>query len=81
MTRDDLPPRIQTLAQRALYNNLGKNEALAILLDDVIRGVKKADWRGNPPRENEIKYEIYKILEDESEVERIFAIIKQQNEY
>jgi type I restriction enzyme, R subunit len=81
MTRDDLPPRIQTLAQRALYNNLGKNEALAILLDDVIRSVKKADWRGNPPRENEIKYEIYKILEDESEVERIFAIIKQQNEY
>lgn len=81
MTRDDLPPRIKTLAQRALYNNLGKNEALAVLLDDVIRGVKKADWRGNPPRENEIKHEIYKILEDESEVERIFAIIKQQNEY
>lgn len=81
MTRDDLPPRIKTLAQRALYNNLGKNEALAISLDDAIRRVKKADWKGSPPKEKEIKQALYKILKDENEVERIFPIIKQQNEY
>jgi type I restriction enzyme R subunit len=81
LIRDDLPARIQTLAQRALYNNLGKNEPLAIEMDKAIKRVKKADWKGNPQKENEIKAEIYKILEDESEVERIFPIIKQQNEY
>jgi type I restriction enzyme R subunit len=81
MTRDDLPPRIQTHAQRALYNNLGKNEALAISIDEAIRRVKKADFRGNPHKENEIKAAIFKILKDENEVERIFPIIKLQNEY
>jgi len=81
LTRDDLPAHIQTPAQRALYNNLGKNEALAIATDEAIKRVKKADWRGNPPKEQEIKAEIYKILKDVNEVERIFPIIKQQNEY
>ncbi|MFA4828057.1 MAG: HsdR family type I site-specific deoxyribonuclease [Thermodesulfovibrionales bacterium] len=81
LTRDDLPARIQTRAQRALYNNLGKNEALAIATDEAINRVKKADWKGNPQKENEIKAEIYKILKDVNEVERIFSIIKQQNEY
>jgi len=81
MTRDDLPARIQTIAQRALYNNLGKNEELAIAMDAAIKRVKKADWKGNLHKENEIKAEIYKILKDEDEVERIFPIIKQQNDY
>jgi len=81
MTRDDLPASIQTPSQRALYNNLSKNEALAIAIDEAIKRVKKADWKGNLQKENEIKAEIYKILKDENEVERIFPIIKQQNEY
>ncbi len=81
LTRDDLPARIQTPAQRALYNNLGKNETLALATDEAINRVKKADWKGNLQKENEIKAEIYKILKDVNEVERIFPIIKQQNEY
>lgn len=81
MIRDDLPARIQTPAQRALYSNLGKNESLAIEMDEAIKRVKKADFRGNPQKENEIKAEIYRILKDKNEVERIFPIIKQQNEY
>jgi type I restriction enzyme R subunit len=79
--RDDLPASVQTPAQRALYNNLGKNEDLAVSIDEAIRRIKKADWRGNPPKENEIKSEIFKILEDVKEVERVFSIVKQQNEY
>lgn len=79
--RDDLPPRIKTQAQRSLYNNLGKNEDLAVSIDEAIRRVKKADWKGNPPKENEIKAEIHKILKNDAEVERIFSIVKQQNDY
>lgn len=81
LTRDDLPANIQTYAQRALYNNLGKNEPLAIKIDEAIKRVKKADFRGNLQKEREIKAEIYKFLKDEKEVERIFNIIKQQSEY
>jgi type I restriction enzyme R subunit len=80
-TRDDLPDEVKTPAQRALYNNTGKNEALAIKLDSTVKKVKKADWRGNTPKENEIKQALNEILNDQTEVERLFAIIKQQSEY
>jgi type I restriction enzyme R subunit len=78
---DDLPTGIKTNAQRALYNNLGKNEKLAVLVDEAVYSSRRADWRGNIPAENLIKQAIYKELKDKSEVERIFQIIKQQNEY
>jgi type I restriction enzyme R subunit len=80
-TRADLPTGIQTNAQRALYNNLGKNEELAISVDKAINDCRRADWRGNIPAENLIKQGIYKIFNDKAEVERIFQIVKQQNEY
>jgi len=79
--RDDLPNTIQTFAQRALFNNLGKNETLALQIDEVVRQVKQVDFRGDDRKENLIKYEIYKILKDEKEVERIFAIVKEQRDY
>ena len=81
LTRDDLPAGIQTNAQRALYNNLGKNEDLATLVDAAVCDNKRADWRGNIPSENEIKHAIFEVLNDKAEVERIFQIVKQQNEY
>lgn len=81
MTRDDLPAGIKTRAQRALFNNLGNDEKLALEIDDTVMRIKKDDWKGNPQKENEIKAEIFKILNSEEEVERIFAIIKQQNDY
>ena len=72
---------IKTNAQRALYNNLGNNEKLAIAVDTAVRSSRRADWRGNIPSENEIKSAIYQVVNDKAEVERIFQIVKQQNEY
>ncbi|MBE3128850.1 MAG: hypothetical protein IMZ60_04135 [Actinobacteria bacterium] len=81
LTRDDLPAGIKTNAQRALYRNLGKSEKLAVLVDAAVYDSRHADWQGNPPKENLIKMAIYKVLKDKAEVERIFQIVKQQNEY
>ncbi|MDF1612298.1 type I restriction endonuclease subunit R [Stygiobacter electus] len=78
---ESLPSGIQTNAQIALYNNLNKDEELALKIDEAVRKTKKADFRGNPQKENEIKAAIYAILKDKNEVERIFAIIKKQNDY
>jgi len=78
---DDLPSDIKTNAQRALYNNLGKNEELAVLVDSSVKYSMYPDWLGNPPAQNLIKQAIYKVLKDKSEVERIFQIVKKQNEY
>jgi type I restriction enzyme R subunit len=74
-------PNLKTAAQRHLYNNLGKDEGLALRVDTAVRAVKKSDWRGNPAKENEIKAELYKIFKDVQEVERVFAIVRQQDEY
>lgn len=50
-------------------------------MDNTIRRVKQAEWRGNPSQENEIKVELYKTLKDVNDVEGIFPIIKQNNEF
>jgi len=79
--RNDLPKDIKTLAQRALFNNLHKDGLLALKVDEAVKRVKQVDFRGNERKERVIKQEIYQILEDEQEVERIFSIIKEQREY
>jgi type I restriction enzyme R subunit len=75
------PERIKTAGQRALYNNLSKNEELSLQIHNIILEIKPDAWRGNGPRENMIKAGLYGILKDEAEVERIFEIIVKQNEY
>ena len=80
--QEDLPESIKkSNARRALYNNLDGDEELAVIMDEAVKYVKKADWRGNEAKEREIKKALYDILKDKNEVERIFPIIKQQNEY
>jgi type I restriction enzyme R subunit len=78
---DDLPKTIKTPAQRALFNNLNKNESLALQIDEAVKRVKQVDFRGDERKENIIKYEIFQIVKDVKEAERIFAIIKEQREY
>jgi type I restriction enzyme, R subunit len=50
-------------------------------IDTAIRENKSDGWRGNIAKENEIKKAIWKLVQDEDEVERIFNIITQQEEY
>ncbi len=97
-SRDDggrYPDAIRTPALRAIYDNLdGASVAgepvergwgrahLAVELDQEIRKVKKADWRGNRFKEREVRGAIRKILADNPElVEKLFEIVKHQREY
>ena len=77
----DRPAKIKTEGQRALYNNLGKDADLAVRIDERIKQVRPADWRGVQAREQEIKAAIYDIVRDEEQTEAIFAIIFHQREY
>ena len=45
-----------------MYNNLGKNEKLAIQIDKAVKKSKRDDWRGHLAKENEIKAGIYRQL-------------------
>ncbi|PSJ16263.1 type I restriction endonuclease subunit R [Nitrosomonas supralitoralis] len=78
---DDTPKSLNTRAKRVLYNNLGKNEALVLQINDAVMDSKQDDWRNNPARESDIQQAIFKIVNDVDEVERIFAIVKQQSDY
>ncbi len=78
---DKLPSEIKTNAQRALYNNLNKDLNLAISIDKKILEVKPDDFRGNEQKERVVKRAIYEVVNDVNEVERIYAIVKQQREY
>ena len=84
---DDTPEEMNTPGRRALFNNLGKDQALALRIDTRIKELRPDGWRGVPAREQVIKGAIYEELRGaasngvEAEVERIFLIVKQQREY
>lgn len=78
---DATPDKIKTSGQRALYNNLDKNEDLTMRVHESVVKYSPDSWRGNVPRENIIKAKLYEIFKDEAEVERIFAIIEKHSEY
>ena len=81
-TAADTPPALNTPAKRALYNNLGNDEALALRIHDTVLRVKPDAFRGNQPKERVIKAELLPLLNNsQAEVERIFLIIVAQNEY
>lgn len=78
---DSTPPTLNTPGKRALYNNLGENEDLALQVDDAVKANRPDGWRGFEPKERTIKAAMYAILNDVDEVERLFTIIKAQAEY
>ena len=57
-------------------------EERALALDRAIRGVKKADWRGNRFKEREVRNAIRSVLGGDAElIETIFAVAKAQGDY
>ncbi len=75
------PNLLNTRARRALYDNLGKNEQLAITLDAKIQQTKKDGWRGNKIKEREVRNAIYAVLKDETQTYHILELVKNQDEY
>jgi type I restriction enzyme, R subunit len=54
---------------------------LAVRLDESIKANAPADWRGILTREKAVKRAMHAVLQDAEQVERLFPIIKQQQEY
>jgi type I restriction enzyme R subunit len=76
------PPAVNTGALRALYDNLDKDEQLAIRVDAAIRAVKKDGWRGNRFKEREVRAAIKSALDgNDGIVNKVFEIAKAQREY
>ncbi len=81
------PAGIDTAAQQALYDNLGQDTTLTWALDEKIRAVKKADWRGNRFKEREVRNAIAAVLDTHvrdieiPDIETVFELVKNQSDY
>lgn len=83
-TGETYPKSLNNGARRALYDNLDKDEALALDLDEAVRNAKYDDWRGNSFKERKVKRAIRQTLEDYNaaySADDILELVKHQHEY
>lgn len=77
-------PIYQGVAETATPDQVQADSTLelAIKIDEKVKRVRPADWRGNQARENIIKAELFPLLgNDIAQVEQIFRILVAQREY
>lgn len=76
------PPSLDTAAKRSLYDNLGKDEALALRIDTVVRDTKKEGWVGNRFKEREVARVIREAAAGYNiNVDDVLELVKNQREY
>ncbi|NMO14523.1 type I restriction endonuclease subunit R [Pyxidicoccus fallax] len=78
----DYPRSLNTVALRALYDNLGKDEALALKVDAAVRASMMDGWRDNRMKTRRVRHAIGAVINgDEALVERTLELVKNQNDY
>lgn len=75
----------------ALYDNFGENQEYAEALHNTVLNSKQDHFRGNIIKERQIKSAVYKVVRQfnpemgrelhMNEVEKIYAVVKRQDEY
>jgi type I restriction enzyme R subunit len=78
------PKTLDTQAKRALYDNLGKDEALALAMDVAVRENKQDDWRGNAVKVRKVMLAIKHVLEDlksQADLKAVLELVKNQDDY
>jgi type I restriction enzyme, R subunit len=78
---DDLPRSLNSKGKRALYNNLGEDEILALRVDALLHNDCPEGFKGQPAREGIVKEKLFELLRDVEKVEEIFKVILGQAEY
>lgn len=81
-SKSSYPASIDTLAKKALYDNLGQDEVLVIKIDTAVRHTKKADWYGDRFKEREISFAIAEEIKGYAvTVADVMKLVKAQKEY
>lgn len=75
------PEAINTSGKRALYDNLGEKEVLAIALDSVVKTQALDGWREHDLKFKKLKIAINSLINDEEGTDKIMNIIKANDEY
>ena len=76
------PATLGTATARALYDNLGKNEVLALDVDHAVRQNRQDDWRNNAGKIKKVKFAIKAALSgNETLTDAILELVKHQHDY
>jgi type I restriction enzyme, R subunit len=80
--QSDYPSSIDTNAKRSLYDNLGKDETLALRIDTIVRDTKKEGWVGNRFKEREVAKVVREAAAGYNvNVDDLLNLVKNQREY
>ncbi|MBN8610109.1 MAG: type I restriction endonuclease subunit R [Deltaproteobacteria bacterium] len=76
------PPSLDSTARRALYDNLDRDEALALKVDQAVRASLQDSWRGNALKTKRVRQAIAALLDgDDARTDRTLELVKKQNDY
>ena len=70
------------MARRALYDNLGQDEALALRVDQAVRSNLQDAWRSNAMKTKRVRQAIAAVLGNhDGRLDDTLALVKSQNDY
>jgi len=75
------PKALNTRAKQALYDNLDRDEVLAVAVHNAVCQSMQDDWRGNSVKIKKVKNAIKAVLPREEHADRILELVKKQHEY
>jgi type I restriction enzyme, R subunit len=78
------PTALTTKAQRALFDNLSRDEAVALRVDQAVRTSMQDDWRSSAMKTRRVRQAIAAALGDDATAEQVEAtleLVKSQNDY
>lgn len=76
------PASLNAPARRALYDNLGRDEGLALKVDQAVRASMQDDWRSNVMKTKRVRQAIAAVLDgDEARIDSTLELVKSQNDY
>ncbi|MDD2499390.1 MAG: HsdR family type I site-specific deoxyribonuclease [Geobacter sp.] len=76
------PATLNTRARQALYDNLDKDEVMAVAVDNAVRESMQDGWRDNTIKVKKVKNAIKVALDQHEErTEDILELVKKQHDY
>lgn len=77
----DTPKELNSRAKVVLYHHFDEDVEKALMVHEAVIEYAPNGWKGDIAKENKIKEEIYKKLNDFDETVKVFDVIKEQDEY
>lgn len=78
---EEYPATMTSPGRKALYDNLGQDEATTLAVDEAIRSTAQSEWRGNRMKERMLRRRLLEILDTEDAVDGIIELIRSHDEY